>query len=262
MRFFNTEGPVNCREHYCLAPLDRFDLDEICSLIQQKKYFLLHAPRQTGKTTCLLALMEYLNAQEKYRAVYANIEGAQAARENVDQGIEAVVHAIAGLARWQLQEEETEGLAARIWADKSPLMALEAFRTEWCAGSPRPTILLLNEMDALIGDTLISLLRQLRAGYPNRPGLFPQTVVLCGVRDIQDYRIHSSMKLKAWRDNAPDSLLDGLSQTDGYLQGLGRDTGWLIIFDRRSRLPTVAGRTLTEPATTPSGKSITVISFR
>jgi len=47
-------------------------------------------------------------------------------------------------------------------------------------------------VDALIGDTLISLLRQLRAGYPNRPKLFPQTIILCGVRDIQDYRIHSS----------------------------------------------------------------------
>ncbi len=62
MRFFNTQGPVNCREHDGLSPLDRFDLNEILTLIQQKKHF--HAPRQTGKTTCLLALMEYLNAQD------------------------------------------------------------------------------------------------------------------------------------------------------------------------------------------------------
>jgi hypothetical protein len=32
-------------------------------------------------------------------------------------------------------------------------------------------VLLLDEVDALVGDTLISLLRQLRAGYPQRPGL-------------------------------------------------------------------------------------------
>ena len=61
MRFFTTEGPVNCADHYCLPPLARFDLDEILALIAQKKYFLLHAPRQTGKTTCLLALADYLN---------------------------------------------------------------------------------------------------------------------------------------------------------------------------------------------------------
>lgn len=26
MRFFITEGPVNCTSHYCLPPLQRFDL--------------------------------------------------------------------------------------------------------------------------------------------------------------------------------------------------------------------------------------------
>lgn len=36
MRFFNTEGPVRGEKHYCLPPLDRWDLDEILSLIVQK----------------------------------------------------------------------------------------------------------------------------------------------------------------------------------------------------------------------------------
>jgi len=57
MLFFNTAGPVNCDDHYCLPPLSRFDLEEILMLIAQKKYFVLHAPRQTGKTSFLLALM-------------------------------------------------------------------------------------------------------------------------------------------------------------------------------------------------------------
>lgn len=46
MRFFNTAGPVNPEEHYILPPIARFDLDEINRLIQQKKYFILSAPRQ------------------------------------------------------------------------------------------------------------------------------------------------------------------------------------------------------------------------
>ena len=29
MRFFTTEGPVNCEDHYCLPPLARFDLAEL-----------------------------------------------------------------------------------------------------------------------------------------------------------------------------------------------------------------------------------------
>lgn len=108
------------------------------------------------------------------------------------QGIAAVIDAIAGQARWFLGEEGAEALARQILSQKSALLALEAFLRAWCAACPKPTVLLLDEVDSLIGDTLISLLRQLRSGYPNRPKLFPQSVVLCGVRDIRDYRIHSS----------------------------------------------------------------------
>ena len=87
MRFFNTAGPVRCDKHYCLLPLERFDLKEILNLINQEKYFVLHAPRQTGKTTCLLALMDYLNKAGEYRALYINVEAAQAAREDVAEGM-------------------------------------------------------------------------------------------------------------------------------------------------------------------------------
>ncbi|MEI2690504.1 MAG: hypothetical protein V9H69_12700 [Anaerolineae bacterium] len=64
--------------------------------------------------------------------------------------------------------------------------------SRWAERSPKPLVLLIDEVDALIGDTLIAVLRQLRAGYAKRPRLFPQSVVLCGVRDVRDYRIHSS----------------------------------------------------------------------
>ncbi len=70
MRFFNTAGPIKPRDHYCLSPLVRIKLDEIVPLIDQEKYFVLHAPRQTGKTSCLLALLEHLNSQGRYRCVY------------------------------------------------------------------------------------------------------------------------------------------------------------------------------------------------
>jgi len=51
---------VNCDDHYCLPPLEWFDLAEIKMLLAQKKYFVMHAPRQTGKTTCMLALVDCL----------------------------------------------------------------------------------------------------------------------------------------------------------------------------------------------------------
>ena len=138
MRFFNTAGPVDCQDHYCLPPLSRLDLDQVLALIDQKKYFLLHAPRQTGKTTCLLALMEHLNQEGRYRALYANIETAQAARENVELGIAGVVQAIAGQARWMLGDQEAEALAAVTLRRQAAVVALQGFLSAWCERSPSP----------------------------------------------------------------------------------------------------------------------------
>ena len=56
---------------------------------------------------------------------------------------------------------------------------------------PRPLVLLLDEIDALVGDTLLAVLRQLRTGHVDRPARFPHSIILCGVRDVRDYRIHS-----------------------------------------------------------------------
>jgi predicted AAA+ superfamily ATPase len=78
--------------------LERLDLEEVLDLIDSRKYFVLHAPRQTGKTSCLLALVEHLNRAGRYRALYANIEAAQALREDVAAGIGTVVQAIASMA--------------------------------------------------------------------------------------------------------------------------------------------------------------------
>ena len=98
-RFFNTEGPVNCDDHYCLAPLERIDLPEILELIARKKYFMLHAPRQTGKTSCLLALMAQINQDDRYRCLYANLEAAQALREDVEKAVPVMVQAVAMRAK-------------------------------------------------------------------------------------------------------------------------------------------------------------------
>ena len=73
-RFFNTTGPVVPAKHYSIPPLARFDLDEVLRLIRDERYFVLHAPRQTGKTSALLALRDLLNERGTYRCVYTNVE--------------------------------------------------------------------------------------------------------------------------------------------------------------------------------------------
>ena len=68
--FFNQAGPSVSELNYMIDPLIRINLANIKRLIAQQRYFVLHAPRQTGKTTCLLALMAHLNEQGRYRALF------------------------------------------------------------------------------------------------------------------------------------------------------------------------------------------------
>jgi hypothetical protein len=67
------------------------------------------------------------------------------------------------------------------------------------------------------------------------------------------------IELKVWRDAAPDPLPAGLVQLDGYLAGLGLDTGWLVIFDRRSDIPPLAERLVETTETSPGGREIRVL---
>ena len=187
-RFFNTAGPVNPVEHYCLPPLARIHLDEVRLLIDQKKYFVLHAPRQTGKTTCLLALRDHLNREGKLFCVYANLEIAQGAREDVVKAMPLILGEIAGSAN-ELGDSNAARALEEVKASSGPIWSLAEFLARWCDGLQRPLVLLLDEVDSLVGDTLITLLRHLRAGYHKRPALFPQTAILCGVRDVRDYRL-------------------------------------------------------------------------
>ena len=194
MRFFNTSGPVVAADHYCVPPLERVDLSEILSLIGDKRYFVLHAPRQTGKTSALLALRDLLNggAHGPYRCVYVNVEAGQAARENRAEAMRAI------LSELEIEAEATldDPLPANLWPGllerAGPAGVLRQVLTRWAHADPVPLVLLIDEIDTLIGDTLIAVLRQLRAGYPHRPRRFPQSVILCGVRDVRDYRIRSA----------------------------------------------------------------------
>ena len=191
MRFFNTAGPMKPTLHYCIPPLERLDSEQVMGLIQQQKYFVLHAPRQTGKTSTLLALQDELNAGGRYRSVYVNVEVGQSAREDVAAAMQAILGEVALAAEFVLDDLFVRN-RRDVLEESGPHGALRDMLSRWSAADPKPLVLLIDEIDALVGDTLVSVLRQLRAGYAHRPNRFPHSVILCGIRDIRDYRIHAS----------------------------------------------------------------------
>ena len=194
VRTFNTEGPVVAADHYHIPPLERIDLDAVLGMIRDKKYFVLHAPRQTGKTSALLALRDLLNggAHGEFRCVYANVEAGQAMRENVVEGMRTVLSQFALRASLTLGDDTLERVCSDAMNSAGPGGALSLTLSRWAAADRTPLVLLIDEIDALVGDTLLSVLRQLRSGYDQRPAAFPHGIILCGVRDVRDYRIHST----------------------------------------------------------------------
>ena len=195
MRFFNTEGPVRPHKHYAIEPLERMDVDELLGLIQAERYFVLCAPRQTGKTSTLIALRDLLNSGKtgNFRCVKVNVKAAvgHAAQDDREESMRAILSSLANSARLLgdgYLDDVWPGVLAKAGADTALLEVL----TRWCSSNPTPLVLLVDEIDSLVGDVLLSVLRQLRAGHRGRPHAFPQSVVLCGLRDIKDYRIRST----------------------------------------------------------------------
>ena len=191
MRHFNTTGPVKPDKHYCIPPLSRLDLDEVLRLVDGEKYFVLHAPRQTGKTSALLALCDLLNGQG-YACVYTTVETARTARDDVQETMRTVLGGLGSDARSELGDHFLDDAWSGLLAKFGPNRALGEALARWAEASPKPLALLIDEIDTLQGDPLLSVLQQLRAGYPMRPEGFPQCVVLCGLRDVRDYRIRST----------------------------------------------------------------------
>ena len=186
-RFFNTAGPQT-PDAYTIDPLSRIDLGDVLMLIRRQRYFVLHAPRQTGKTTCLLALRDYLNRQGDYIAVYANVEGGQASRNDVESVVRSTVDTLAEEFRAILKDDLPLSVRDEVrWQGKDAL--LSTYLRRLCGCLSRPVVLFIDEIDALVGDSLVAVLRQIRSGYASRPAAFPQSIVLCGVRDVRDYRI-------------------------------------------------------------------------
>ena len=187
-KFFNTAGPQKIELNYTIDPLSRFDLEDVLLMIRQQRYFVMHAPRQTGKTSCMLALRDYLNAEGDFIAVYANVEGGQAGRNDRESVVRSTVDTLAIEFRDILKNDEPLRIRDEVQQVGTDSM-LSTYLRFLSESLPRPIVLIIDEIDALVGDSLISVLRQIRSGYASRPQSFPTSIILCGVRDVRDYRI-------------------------------------------------------------------------
>ena len=185
MRFFNTAGPCVAEDHYMLPASER--LPGVRRLIDRKGYFVLHAPRQSGKTTTVLELARELTAEGTYASVVVSAEVGAPFPNDPDAAERAILADWRARASARLPKE----LQPPPWSDAGAGRLLGAALDTWTRTIPRPLVLFVDEIDALRGPALISVLRQLRSGYPDRPGAFPWSLALVGLRDVRDYKVAS-----------------------------------------------------------------------
>ena len=72
MRSFNTSGPNIAEEHYTIERTSL--INKGIDLVENKRYFTIWAPRQTGKSTYFRQLAEKLNGKG-YKPVFFSVEG-------------------------------------------------------------------------------------------------------------------------------------------------------------------------------------------
>ena len=104
-RYFNTTGYCNPEWHYVVDPTRGLS-KEIYYLIENKQYFIIHAPRQSGKTTLLHALTKQINAEGKYISITFSLENAGYRSIPIDKAMYISIESIYECAKLFLVEAE------------------------------------------------------------------------------------------------------------------------------------------------------------
>lgn len=183
-RWFNTAGPNNALYHYTLPAAGR--LPSVRQLIERQLYFVVHAPRQVGKTTALRTLARDLTAEGNHAAVLVSMERGSGLFDDLGAA------ELTMLSAWRSAAEED--LPAELqpppFPDAPPGSRIYAALAAWTKKVlPKPLVVFLDEIDALEGHVLLSVLRQLRDGYRFRPSGFPSSLAAIGMRNVRDYKI-------------------------------------------------------------------------
>ncbi|MGE5343835.1 MAG: ATP-binding protein [Candidatus Omnitrophota bacterium] len=207
IKYFNTAGPCSPEKHYMVDPLKR--LTKVERLIDQELYFTIHAPRQTGKTTYLHALVRKLNADGKYIAMMVSFERGGIESYSVDKANEILINALYITAPSQLEEAyRPPNPEVKHYPDV--INYLQA----WCESQEKPIVLFIDEIDALLDDVFVSILRQLRDGYQRRPQYFPASIILVGLRDVKSYKDRSYEKAVPYNINSDSILMPNFKKED------------------------------------------------
>lgn len=178
-RRFNTAGPNDSARHTTISARSR--VPALWDIIEQGSYFVLHAPRQMGKTTLLLDLAAELNREKTHVAAVVSLEPGAAF-----PGVDAAELAMLDSWRYDLAAYLPSDISAPRWPDAPPGNRIGAALSAFAQECPRPLVLFLDGLDTLAREVRVSVIRQIRAGKPRRPRGFPWSIGFASLRDPRE----------------------------------------------------------------------------
>lgn len=185
---FNTDGYCEPGLHYMVDLSDR--LEEIKSMIDAEKYFVINRARQYGKTTILSALAEYL--KEEYEVISLDFQTMSSlAFENEQSFVAAFSDELLDFVeKFPAGIEEKLSAFSNQSARINSLHALFKVLKVWCEESDKRIVLIVDEVDtAANNQVFVDFLAQLRAYYLKRRRVRTfQSVILAGVYDVRSIR--------------------------------------------------------------------------
>ena len=191
-RRFNTTGSCNPKKHYMVRLDGRIrKIKEF--YVDDGSYFVINRGRQYGKTTTLRALEEYL--KDDY--IVLSLDFQQLGTEDfADEATFAYAFADILLRTFQISgadysEEMLKPLSGMREEHGIGLKDLFVRLSDICGNSPRPIVLMIDEVDSASNNQVfIDFLAQLRSYYLNRDKtpIF-HSVILAGVYDIKNLKL-------------------------------------------------------------------------
>ena len=202
-KYFNTSGPNIEAEHYTLMR-DNY-IEKGVTLVNQKRYFTIWAPRQTGKSTYFRQLAVELR-KEDYKVCYVNLENDKES-------------SLMDLLDYLLSEININ------WDSSFNAKTFKQFQKGIMGIKDKKCILIIDEIEGLNPALLNQFLHTVRSLYHNRENHCLKSVVLVGVSNIvgiikdnaSPFNIADNLELDFFTDCEARTLLEMHEKATGQL---------------------------------------------
>jgi hypothetical protein len=201
-------------------------LPDVNDMIDGEFYFVLHAPRQSGKTTYLKALTDKINSDGLYYATYCALHSLRSTEDAKTAMDEVVAEINAGILFSKINKIKKLAFSFNSKPYmSSPNIKVRLLFTELCQALDRELVVFFDEADCLLEKPLISFLSQIKEGflcrYDSPDTRFPRSMALVGIRDIKDYLSKVRSESESKGPGSPFNVKrESLTLTDFSLQDI------------------------------------------